>query len=320
MLQIARVMSLDRTTLGARPRARLAVASAALLWATTGVAGVLAPAAATASVLSEARVLLGGLALVGVVGLRRGARPFRHALGWPLLLAGLSLAIFQWCFFAAVRGAGSALAAVVSTGVAPFAGDLLERSWPATRGRRIGACVALTCAAGSWVVARSSLDPELLGWLAAASSGVAYAAYTAVVAHFQRGRAGSAAAAADASLALTALALLGAAIALAPAAIGDLRSLACARGVLSAVYLGVLATALPYAAFVRGLKVLSAGDALALLFLQPLAAAALGWLILGERLSLPTALGTLVLLAAAALRSIRLTALSRSTPKEKTPC
>jgi drug/metabolite transporter (DMT)-like permease len=82
--------------------------------------------------------------------------------------------------------------------------------------------------------------------------------------------------------------------------------------VAGTAYLGSVATALPYAAFVYGLRVLATGDALVILVLQPLAAAAIGWFVLSERVELPVALGMFALLLALALRSWRQSTAARS--------
>jgi DME family drug/metabolite transporter len=245
---------------------------------------------------------------------RSGWRPFRLAAGWPLVVASGALAVFQWSFFAAVQGAGSAAAAVVSAGVSPFAGDALAAA--RIRGRLSSAYGAgvLLMAALTALPLVPELDPMLAGMAAAVVSGIAYAVYAEIAS--QRTRdvpAGPAPAYADVSLALTALALLGAAVSLAPVAVAGAETLASLHGLTTVAYLGLIATALPYAAFVRGLRRLSAGDALALLALQPLAAAAIGWFALDERLDAPAAFATIALLGATTFRSWRPSAVSRTT-------
>jgi DME family drug/metabolite transporter len=61
---------------------------------------------------------------------------------------------------------------------------------------------------------------------------------------------------------------------------GDLAS---AGGVVLAVYLGAVPTALAYVLFARGLRRLPAGEVATLTLAEPLTAAALGALVLGER-------------------------------------
>jgi DME family drug/metabolite transporter len=319
-------MSTDRTSRASRRNGRRLVAVSALLWSTTGLAGVLAPKETTAAALGEARTLVGGLALALFVVTRAGFRPIVRAAGWPLLIASIALAVFQWAFFVGVRGAGSAVAAIVSAGVSPFAGDLLE----ATRARghhRAGLIAGLLLMAAAVLVLRDegvrSGAPMIGGLVAAAASGFAYAIYADVAASQGRtavelsksGRAPDP----EAPVALTALALLGAALALVPAAASGLPGLVSVPGVTATAYLGLIATALPYFLFVRGLRHVTAADALAVLILQPLSAAAIGWVALGERIEGPAAIATLVLLVATALRSFRSSVINATRPEEKTP-
>src|SRR5262245_42808305 len=157
------MMDPDSRASGSWHDGRGAVALAALLWATTGLAGKLAPAGTSAAALAEARTLVGGLALAAVVAARSGWRPFRLAWGWPLVIASAALAVFQWSFFAAVHGAGSAAAAVVSAGVSPFASDALAAA--RSRGRLRWAYLAglLLTAGLSSLALLPGLDAMLAG-------------------------------------------------------------------------------------------------------------------------------------------------------------
>jgi DME family drug/metabolite transporter len=299
-------MELARTTSSSPAASRSWVAGAALLWATTGVAGAVAPAAATAAALAEARALIGGLTLAAVVLGRSGTRVFGLLRGGPLVVSMLALASFQWCFFTGVRGAGVGIASILSATFAPFAGDMIAavrlRERPSL-GFTAGAMLLL---AATSVLAMRSFS----GVAAAALSGVAYAAYADAAS-----RASAVPGDYDSSLALTAAALLGAAVALAPAALSGVPGLLSIRGVLVTVYLGVIATGLAYAAFVRGLRGLATPDALAILLVQPLAAAALGWLVLDEAIDGALALATFTALLAAVVRSARV---FRAHTQEKT--
>jgi hypothetical protein len=90
------------------------------------------------------------------------------------LLSIAALASFQWCFFAAVRGAGSTIAAILSAAFAPFAGDVLAAIGtrrPLATGAWSGA--ALLFAASSVLALTAS---NWSGVIAAAVSGIATAA------------------------------------------------------------------------------------------------------------------------------------------------
>ena len=285
------------------------IALAAGLWATTGLAGALAPESASATALAEARTLVGGLVLAVFVGLRSGAAPFVQVIGWPLVAASAALAVFQWAFFAGVRGVGSAVAAVVSAGVSPLASDFLAALRVRRLPRRWIVLGSVASGAALFSAVVRGAPGTFGGLLAAALSGIAYAVYAEIAARPVRGLAERVAdppaRGQAASLALTALALLGAAAALAPAAASSVWSMTSARGAVVTAYLGIVATALPYAAFVRGLRRMAPADALAVLTFQPVAATLLGWFVLDERLDEPAALTTLAVLSVAALRTWR---------------
>lgn len=311
-------MAFDARPSRTRHGGRGPVALAALLWATTGLAGKLAPVGTSAAALAEVRTLVGGLAIAAVVAVRSGWGPFRRAAGWPVVLASVALAIFQWSFFAAVHGAGSAVAAVVSAGISPFAGDALMAALLRGWSRAAYAGSLLLMAALSGLAMAPGLDAMLAGLSAAMVSGLAYAVYAEIASVRARAALASATHEGDVSLALTALALLGAAAPLAPVAVKGAAPLASFHGAATIAYLGLVATALPYAAFVRGLRHLSTGDALALLALQPLAAAAIGWFALNERLDGLAAAATIALLAATMYRTWRSSAGSRSIDHQPT--
>ena len=72
--------------------------------------------------------------------------------------------------------------------------------------------------------------------------------------------------------------------------------LASPRGALAALWLGVVPTAVAYVLFARGLEGVSAATASTLTLAEPLTAAALGILLLGEAPATATAVGAALLL------------------------
>jgi DME family drug/metabolite transporter len=85
--------------------------------------------------------------------------------------------------------------------------------------------------------------------------------------------------------------------------IGDLSWLAQPRGLATALHLGLVATALAYVLFARGLRSLPTATAVTLSLAEPLTAGLLGVLLLGERLSAGAWLGAGLILAGLALLS-----------------
>lgn len=254
---------------------RIAVLVSAGLWATTGPASRLAPEF-SAVVLSCARLGLGGAVLVSWLALR-GRRPLSAATAAPgsLVTALLLLAAFQWSYFAATAAVGSGMAAVLSAVSAALAGEVVSLM----RGRTAPGPSLIACACGTSLAAFAAHGGSA-GLLAGLASGVAYALYAELTAHAEQ-RAGE-----GAGLAITGLALLGAGATLLPVAGADLAGLLSPSGLSLALYLGVITATLAYGLFVYGMRGVGAREALGLLTFQPLIAAGLGGLLLGETLEL----------------------------------
>src|SRR5665647_1236975 len=103
------------------------VLGAAVLFGTTGTAQALGPAGTTPLGVGAVRLALGGAVLLGMLPLL-GGRPGRAVTLWrsPLgLAAGVCTAIYQLCFFAAVKAAGVALGTLVTIGSGPVFAGLL---------------------------------------------------------------------------------------------------------------------------------------------------------------------------------------------------
>ena len=78
----------------------------------------------------------------------------------------------------------------------------------------------------------------------------------------------------------------------------DLNWLFEPRGTVVALHLGIITVAVAYTLFARGLRAISASSAVSLTLAEPLTAATLGIVVLGERLTPYTVVGILLLLAA----------------------
>jgi DME family drug/metabolite transporter len=95
-----------------------------------------------------------------------------------------------------------------------------------------------------------------------------------------------------------AVAFVGGAILLAPVlALGDTGWLGKPGGIALAAYLGLIPTALAYALFARGLERLPAASVATLTLAEPLTAATLGVVVLGERPGAIAALGAVLVLS-----------------------
>lgn len=272
---------------------------AAVLWGTTGTSQALAPAGASPMTLGALRLAAGGVALLAVALARGG---LRGGEGWPLvatLCAGGFVASYQLTFFAAVKATGVAVGTMVAIGSSPmlagilafvFRGERPGRRWMAATVLAIAGCILLVMAGGGGI----SVNP--LGVLLALGAGASYAAYTLAIKTLLNGRSP------DAVMAV--VFCLGALI-LSPLLVGaDIAWVADPRGALVILHLGVIATAAAYLLFARGLETVPVASAVTLTLAEPLTAAILGVVVVGERLT-PTALcGILLLFGGLALLAV----------------
>lgn len=286
---------------------RLQVLAAAVLWGTTGTAQALAPEGASSEAIGALRMALGGATLLSLA-LATGA--FRGLGRWPrgpLLAAAVGMGAYQPLFFTGVGRTGVAVGTVVAIGSAPvFAGALaraLEGGWP---GRRWVAATGLAVGGTSLLALggrRADVDP--LGVALALGAGLSYAVYAAAARALLADRPPLAVAGAVFPLA---------AVALSPLLVAsDLGWVAGPRGLAVALHLGLVATALAYVLFSAGLARVPTPTAVTLSLAEPLTAAALGVVFLGERPGPAALLGGALVLAGLAVLAVRRPA--RSVPR-----
>lgn len=256
-------------------RGALLVLGAALCWGTTGTARALGAPEADPLGVGAVRLAIGGLLLV-LVAWRAGA--LERALLRPAgLAAAVAVAAYQLTFFAAVARVGVALGTVVAIGSAPLATGLLAALGGDRPARRwylatLLALVGVAALLGPGADAR--LDP--LGLALALGAGAAYAGYAVGAKRLLREARPEGA---------MAVAFGGGAVLLLPLLLtSDLGWLAAPQGTAAAIWLGVVTTTLAYVLFGRGLSGLAASTAATLSLLEPVTAAALGVVLLGERL------------------------------------
>jgi DME family drug/metabolite transporter len=247
-------------------RGSLAVVAAALLWTSAGWAGDSGRSGLPPIALAEARLLLGGGALLLWSGPRAAWSAIQALPSRTLLLAVGAMAVFQWGFFLSVRGLGSGTVLLLTTAIGPVAAQAVAAARDGSRlGRRWYTAVTLLSLAAAFAACGGST--ALLGTLAAIASGTSYAVYAAVTAGLERG-AGSE----PRGLVTTGVALTGAGMLLAPFALRSTWPAPTPESLATLLYLGLAATALAYAFFASGLRVLAADRALSLLAVQPVAA------------------------------------------------
>jgi DME family drug/metabolite transporter len=270
-----------------RVRPELLIVGAAVLWGTTGTAQDLGDIGASPVAVGTIRILLGGLLLALIA---RGTRPTGP---WTAYVIGmLAVACYQASFFAAVDRAGVALGTLVAIGSGPvFTGVVallasaerpVSRWYPAT-GLAVVGCGLLLAPGGD-----SELDA--VGLVLALGAGLSYAVYTvAAKAVLDRGVPGP--------TVMATFFLGGAALLLPTLLVTDTDGLVSGRGIAMELWLGVATTAVSYVLFSAGLQRLRSSTVATLSLTEPLTAALLGVIVLGERPGVIAALGAAVLLS-----------------------
>lgn len=261
------------------------ILGAAVLWGTTGTAQAFAPDGVSSPAIGAVRLAVGGVALL-LPALLRGS--IKRGQRWPVvatLLGSGSMAAYQPAFFAGVAQTGVAVGTMVAIGSAPIIAGLIgllvygER--PSRRWLWATALAVLGCSL--LVTSGGGLTVNVTGVLPALGAGASYAVYTyaskALVGHLPVD-------------AVTAVVFSLGALFLSPLLFMlDLSWLVNPRGLGVALHLGVLATAVAYALYVRGLMRVRAETAVTLALAEPLTASLLGIFLLGEQLTLPGYIG-----------------------------
>jgi len=239
------------------------------------------------------RIIIGGALLALIAVATRRADPRRLA-PVPTLIAAASVAVYQLAFFSSVAILGVALGTIIAIGSAPIVTGLLSAirgDPPAPRWYVATAAAVLGVAFLAVPGAEASLDVR--GVVLAVAAGAGYALYATCAKELLRS---------NPPLTVMAAAFAGGAVLLAPvAARTDLGWLADPRGLLVALHLGIVATALAYALFGRGLARLPTATAATLSLFEPLTATVLGMVILGERLTLLQSAGAIAVLVGVAV-------------------
>ena len=279
------------------PRAQVLLAS--LCFGTTGTAQALGPDGSSPLTVGAARVAVGAALLLLAVRLASRGAQVRLAPG-PLAVGGLGVAGYQLCFFAAVDDTGVAVGTVAALGSAPafagLGGWLVDRTRPgaawATATGLAAVGVALMALSGS------AAEVSAPGVVLALGAGASYAVFT-----LASKRLLDAGAAVDRVMA--GVFTLGALLLVPVLAVGDLDWLATADGAAMALWLGAVPTALAYILFAHGLRLLPASEVATLTLAEPVTAAALGAIVLGERPGALAVAGIALVIAGLAVLAVR---------------
>src|SRR4051794_25813374 len=287
-------------------RARLGllqVSLAGVLWGTGGLVMQLIRDRAPMSVLvvSTWRMLLAAMVLFAALLVTRGFTDLRRLLRQrpgTAVIVGTCTGAYQALYFGAVLSVGVTVSTVVALGLAPVLLTLAESIAARRRPTGIRMLVLSAALAGLLLVSASAgattTGPHpLLGVLLAAGSGSTYALATGV---------GRPLTGLTSPLALTTATSTAGAIALLPFGLlsGGPYVPSDPQVAVLLVYLGVATLALAYALLYAGLRTVTGSAALVATLLEPVTAAVLAAIILGERLGLLGIIGAALILVAVA--------------------
>ncbi|MGW6021389.1 DMT family transporter [Streptomyces sp. NPDC055099] len=221
--------------------------------------------------------------------------PLRRRL--PRIVAtGVALAVFQTAYFAAVESTGLAVGTVVTMGAGPV---LIALGARFTMGERLGlgGVVAVAGALAGLVVlvlgsGGASVRPVGVGW--GLVSAAAYATMTLLTRWWGRDGGTDSSDTTVWSFAVVSVCLLPL------AAVEGLvpHTAEPARMGLYLLYIVVIPTAVAYALYFAGAAVIRSATVSVITLLEPLSAAVIAVVLLGEELTVSTVLGTLLMLAA----------------------
>lgn len=286
------------------------ILGAALLWGTTGTAQAFAPAGFDPMVIGTLRLLIGGVALLLLACKRRELGQLRDWRFKPVFLAAAFTGCYQLSFFAAVAKTGVAVGTIVGIGSAPIAGGLLGlifrgerpgKRWMAATILAIAGCALLSLSGGE-----IAIDP--VGIVLAFGAGASYAAYTLVIKGLLEHHSPNAV--------MAVVVCLGALL-LSPALLAvDLDWLLQPRSIAVALHLGLATMALSYWLFARGLQSIQVATATTLSLAEPMTAATLGIVVLGEQLNVQAFSGIGLILTGLVVLVIRVRRANRYLPAD----
>ncbi|MFE7301033.1 DMT family transporter [Streptomyces sp. NPDC057579] len=218
-------------------------------------------------------------------------------------VTGIALAVFQAAYFASVEATGLAVGTVITMGAGPV---LIASGARLTMGERLGAggVLAVGGALSGLLIlvlggeGATTVRPAGVGY--ALLSAAACAVMTLATRRFGRGGGSDPYASTISAFAVGALCLLP--LAAAEGLWPHLHDLG--RSLLLLVYIAAIPTALAYGLYFAGLAAVRAATASVVSLIEPVSAAAIAVLFLGERLTTSTAAGTAVLLTAVAALAV----------------
>ena len=261
----------------------------AVLWGTTGTAQTFMPQTVHPLAVGASRLAVGGFTLLVIMLLLRKI-DFRN---WPwkaTILSALAMAIFQYCFFTSIRLTGIAIGTVVAIGSAPMFSGIIEwlllkkrpsKVWLTATSLAIVGCVLLFSNKEGLVVNPVGISLSLI-------AGLLFAFYTLFNKEVLEK--------ADAIPSVAVIFSVSAIMLMPFLFIFETEGLLTVPGISTMIYLGIAATSVAYILFSTGLRHIPSSSAVTLSLAEPLTAAILSVIVVGERLDLVSWSGIALLL------------------------
>lgn len=256
----------------------------AVCFGTTGTLQAFTPDGSQPLAVGTMRLIVGGMIMLLWVRFRSG---FTQNIPWPktaTLTATAGIVIFQLLFFQSLVRTGVAVGTVIAIGFGPMAGGIIDYFLRGTKPTKTWYAATLLALCGLIVLSideEAKLDP--MGMLMALGAGAGYALYAA----------NSQTILADRSpQEMVAVLFSIGGIAMSPLLfMYDISWMASLQGIVSLLLIGIIGTAMAYSFFATGLAQLPLSSGLTFGLAEPLVAALLGILLLGEPCSIQTTLG-----------------------------
>ena len=263
---------------------------AGVCFGTTGTAQALGPDGSSPLVVGAARLLVGA-AFLWIIHKILGASGSR--IGWlDLLIGGVGVALYQISFFSAVRSTGVAVGTLTAIGSAPaltgIMGYLINKEVPSLRWLRatLITTLGIICLTG----AKGFTHFNLIGVLEALGAGASYSLFAVAS---KRGMNSGA----SFTEAMYKIFGLGAILLLPIFFLGKDQFLTSRSGILMALWLGLVPTAIAYTSYASGLNRIKVATASTLILAEPATATLLAALVLGESLNGYSWLGVTIVVA-----------------------
>lgn len=250
----------------------------AVLWGTTGTAQTFMPQTIHPLAVGASRLAVGGFTLLIILLIMRKI-DFRN---WPwkaTIYAAISMAVFQYLFFSSVRLTGVAIGTVVTIGSAPVFSGLVEWVIVKRRPTRVwlSATVLAIIGCALLFLNKDGIVVNPIGVAMSLGAGSLFAVYALVNKEVL-----------DHVPAVPAVAVIfsmSAAMLLPFLFLFETEGLLTGPGVSVVLYLGIAATSIAYILFSTGLKHIPSSSAVTLSLAEPLTAALLSVIVVGEQLA-----------------------------------